>query len=95
MSPKRTPPGVNRALEQGGEALGVLADMFMPGLRDRLSGAPAPATRAAPGSEVIEPEETDVVVDANACGMCEGAGELVNIRGRHVTCLRCDGRGTR
>ena len=87
---KRPPQGVNRALNQGADALGVLADLFMPGLRKTLS------REDEPEPERVEAQERDVIAPAeDACAMCEGAGTLTNVSGREVTCLACGGKGAR
>jgi hypothetical protein len=80
---------LDNAIDQGGEALGVVVDLLAPGLREKLTGK-----RGDP--ETIRPRASDVVVEASepdACPMCEGPGELQNFRGRFVTCITCGGKG--
>lgn len=86
---------LDNAVDQSGEALGIVVDLLAPGLREKLTSK-LTSKRAEP--ETIEPRASDVVVEASApdaCTMCEGAGELQNFRGRFVTCVTCGGKGKR
>ena len=80
---------LDNAADQAGEAVGVVVDLLVPGLREKLTGK-----RGDP--ETIAPRDSDVVIevsDPDACAMCDGAGELQTHRGRFVTCITCGGKG--